>query len=154
VFTLMTRRAFEIHGRAHTLSFSRAGKTLFTATVSTSNIGLLDGRTVSHEQTQVANAATTTPLTTALWHRRLAHINLDDILDLQRTRAATGVSIVGKRDKTLCEPCLAGKMHRHAIPRGPARRATQVFAVIHSDVKGPLPRSVQGFRYWVVFVDD
>ncbi|KAE9403275.1 hypothetical protein BT96DRAFT_759692, partial [Gymnopus androsaceus JB14] len=54
-----------------------------------------------------------------------------------------------------CEPCLAGKQHRHNIPRGPSLRKTRVIALIHTDLKGPMPiTSKEGYRYWITFICD
>lgn len=39
----------------------------------------------------------------------------------------------------ICEPCIAGK---------------QRLALIHSDLKGPLPPTRNGYRYWITFIDD
>ena len=53
----------------------------------------------------------------------------------------------------ICEPCLSGK---YDIPHGPStRQPRRLLSLVHSDVKGPLPvRSIEGFRYWVTFIDD
>ena len=44
----------------------------------------------------------------------------------------------------------------HDIPRGPStHQPRRLLSLVHSDVKGPLPvRSIEGFRYWVTFIDD
>jgi len=55
-----------------------------------------------------------------LWHRRLAHLNVDDV---QST----------KRD-TVCEPCYQGKQSREPIPKETDTRATEVLYRIHSDL--------------------
>ncbi|KAL0960995.1 hypothetical protein HGRIS_014931 [Hohenbuehelia grisea] len=69
--------------------------------------------------------------------------------------------VVGMKLKTpattnsMFEPCILGKHHRHAIPRGPAERKSQTLALIHMDLKGPLPvADAQGHRYWQTFICD
>ncbi|KZT15081.1 hypothetical protein NEOLEDRAFT_1082054, partial [Neolentinus lepideus HHB14362 ss-1] len=44
----------------------------------------------------------------------------------------------------ICEPCIAGKQHRHDVPQ-------------HATIKlegCPLPvASIEGYRYWITFID-
>ena len=151
VYPTMTEHAYEFRGRGRQVIFSKNGKTLFTTTVNAQNVGYLDGRTVCHS---TALSATTAPRTLELWHRRLAHVNFKAIIKMQRNAAAKGLSFSDKKALGVCEPCVGGKLHRHTVPKGPARRETEVLACVHADLKGPLPNGVRGYRYWVVFIDD
>ena len=55
----------------------------------------------------------------------------------------------------ICEPCLAGKLHRGPIPKTATHRASRPLELVHSDVHGPLPVATrQGWRYWVSFICD
>ena len=54
----------------------------------------------------------------------------------------------------VCEPCLAGKMHANPFPSSSSRAASPGL-LVHSDLHGPLSKQThQGYRYWVLFVDD
>ncbi len=39
----------------------------------------------------------------------------------------------------ICEPCLAGKLHRGPIPKVAQHRSSSLLGLIHSDLHGPLP---------------
>ena len=151
VYHTMTKHAYEFRGKGRQVIFIKNDKTLFTATVNNQNVGYLDGCTICHD---TAFSATTAPKTLELWHRRLAHVNYEAIMKMQRNAATKGLSFSEKKVPSVCEPCVGGKLHRHAVPRGPARREVEVLACIHADLKGPLPNGVQGYRYWVVFIDN
>ena len=53
----------------------------------------------------------------------------------------------------ICESCLAGKMHSAPFP-STGHRASQPLELVHSDLHGPMARSPEGYRYWMLFVDD
>jgi len=142
----------EVHGKARKVYFKRDGRLLMTASVGKNNIGYLDGHTTRHENTLAYNA-TVTPTDLALWHRRLAHVNHDAVLDMQRSGAAKGIRITGSKKPHLCEPCIAGKLHRHNVPKGPKLKALERLDLVHADLK-MLPTSIRGYKYWVVFIDD
>ena len=106
--------------------------------------------------TEFAGAVSTCPLDESLWHRRFAHLNVRDVHKLVQGDLVTGVTVKSKASMDpICEPCLAGKQHRVAVPKVALHRATQPLALVHSDVHGPLPvRSRLGYRYWITFIDD
>ena len=68
----------------------------------------------------------------------------------------SGISVKAKSDMDpICEPCLAGKQHRIAVPRSATHRSSALLQLVHSDVHGPLPvRSRHHARYWITFIDD
>ena len=55
---------------SHTMAFRQGGKTLFTASIDSSNSATLDGSTVA------ALAVSTLPADLSLWHRHFTHHNL------------------------------------------------------------------------------
>ena len=52
---------------------------------------------------------------TALWHRKLAHVNLKQVYQL--VNQSTGIDIHSKEEMSFCEACVKGKMHR--LPHHP-----------------------------------
>lgn len=55
----------------------------------------------------------------------------------------------------ICEPCLAGKQHHHAVPKLSRSQASRPLELVHMDVKGPLlVATPEGYHYWIVFVCD
>ena len=90
----------------------------------------------------------------SLWHRRLAHVNMQD---LGRVHAHTdGVPKISASSckNDVCRACRLGKAHKLPF-KGHFVRATRPGEIVHSDIVGPLPVSYpQRHRYLVTFLDD
>jgi GAG-pre-integrase domain/Integrase core domain len=101
------------------------------------------------------NAASTLPLDLTLWHRRCSHVNFDDLRSMHSKGMVIGMDIHSKAPPDpICEPCILGKQHRNNIPKTATRR-TSLLALVHTDLKGPLPvQTPEGYRYWEPFIDD
>lgn len=69
---------------------------------------------------------------------------------------ATGVEVKSKSSMDpICESCLAGKQYRVAVLKVTLYHAQVPFALVHSDVHGPLlVHSRHHHRYWITFIDD
>ena len=136
------------------MDFTHPNGTDFTATVSNNNVGYLDGL-VMVPAPQAAQFASTCPLDLTLWHRRCSHLNFADLKHMHTHNLVKGMVI--KSDSPpdpICEPCILGKQKRHNIPKTATRR-TRLLALIHTDLKGPLPvQTPEGYRYWQCFIDD
>lgn len=154
VLYLTRNKLYNVHIDSVRLSFKRENHLLFTATINNNNAAFLNGTV--QPMTQFAGLVSTCPLDESLWHRRFAHLNPTDVQRLVKGDLATGVVIKSKaRMDPICEPCLAGKQHRVAVPRIALHRATELLALVHSDVHGPLPvRSHSHYRYWITFIND
>jgi transposase InsO family protein len=154
VLFLTKRRGFEVHIDADLMNFIKDGKKLFVAKINDHNTAYLSGTTQSFAP-QSVNMASTLPMDYSLWHRRFAHLNLDDVKLLIGKEWVTGVTLDSKQmPDPVCEPCLAGKMHANPFPTT-GHRATQPLELVHSDVHGPTPvQSHSGYRYWATFLDD
>ena len=84
-----------------------------------------------------------------VWHRRLGHAN-DEVL--QQLSSLKSI-IINKAVKTMCEACHLGKSTRLPFMLS-TFTASKPLERIHCDLWGPSPiSSVQGFRYYVVFID-
>ena len=85
-----------------------------------------------------------------IWHKRLGHLNHDDIKLL--TTMSSGIEI-GPRthNQKTCIPCLHGAQHKH-ISRVPRLPADKKLEIVHIDIKGPCGSDVHGFKYWVNFL--
>uniref|UniRef100_A0A0A9XG27 Retrovirus-related Pol polyprotein from transposon TNT 1-94 n=2 Tax=Lygus hesperus TaxID=30085 RepID=A0A0A9XG27_LYGHE len=79
-----------------------------------------------------------------LWHRRLGHINKEDLKKMNLPVS-----------KDVCGPCMEGKSKRQPFPRLTEPKSTRVGEYLHTDVGGPVkvPTS-DGHRYWQTVVDD
>lgn len=89
---------------------------------------------------------------TELWHRRLGHLNTQDLKSLEK--AGTGVRLTAKTVDN-CDACAMGKQHRTPFTNSTPTRADSLLALVHSDVCGPMQiSSCSGMRYFVTFTDD
>jgi hypothetical protein len=118
------------------------------------NAAHLDGRVVP--MSEFAGIVSTCPLDESLWHRRFCHLNRGDVRKLMQGTLATGIVVNSKESMDpICEPCIAGKQHRVAVPKVAQHRSSKPLELVHSDVHGPLPvRSRHHSRYWITFIDD
>ena len=90
-----------------------------------------------------------------LWHRRLVHLNEDDVLRLYQKGMVEGMEITHQTAErnAVCEPCYQGKQPREPIPKETNTRTTEVLYRIHSDLC-EIGESCEGYRYYVTFIDD
>jgi transposase InsO family protein len=83
-----------------------------------------------------------------LWHRRLGHVNEQDL------RKLPGFDF-GNKVLNPCVDCIKGKSHRLPFPVGESERAVDRLGLVHMDICGPMSvRSYGGARYMLVIVDD
>ena len=157
VLYLTRNKGFHVSIFKNCMQFRQKGTLLFTATVNERNAAFLDGRVIPSTETELAQAASTLQMDHALWHRRFGHLNHASVQDVIRLGLVTGLDIQnsGTAPDPICEPCLAGKLHRGPIPSVASHRATRLLELVHSDLHGPLPvTSRHGYRYWIMFIDD
>ena len=87
-----------------------------------------------------------------LWHQRLGHLSIGQIRALKDL--AIGVDF-SETKLDFCRGCAEGKMCRIPFPKASSRRASEVLALIHSDLAGPVsPNGTDNAKYLCVFVDD
>ncbi|CAA7049703.1 unnamed protein product [Microthlaspi erraticum] len=86
-----------------------------------------------------------------VWHRRLGHANFQILQLLQGSKA---ISVNKSMTVSVCEHCQMGKSTQ--LPFSSSEPSVlEPHARIHCDLWGPSPVvSVQGFKYYVVFVDN
>lgn len=91
-----------------------------------------------------------------LWHCRLGHLNIKDLLECVRKGIVRGVQLgpVDTNFKLECEICAKGKMTRKPFPKK-SEKDTEVLEIIHTDVCGPMRvESLSKAKYYVEFIDD
>lgn len=118
--------------------------------------GLIDRGVYKLKYSSQASAlATTVSNEMELWHKRLAHLGVRNLIFL-RDKLATGVSFPNFTNGNLdCVGCLMGKQTRQPFSRTNATRAKQLLELVHSDICGPMSaRSMGGYRYFITFIDD
>lgn len=89
----------------------------------------------------------TTPDPLYLWHTRLGHAHYEIVSKI------TGIPIKPGHKFSPCYPCLAGKQTRNRSTE-PQKRATEMLEFVHMDLGGYYVPSPNGFRYFLVIVDD
>lgn len=98
------------------------------------------------------NVLSEVPDSSELWHRRLGHLNSQDLKALEK--AGTGVKLTTKPVEN-CDACAKGKMFRKPFNHSNPTRAESPLGLIHSDVCGPMQvSSTSGMRYFITFTDD
>jgi hypothetical protein len=74
------------------------------------------------------------------WHRRLGHLNTDDVLHMVHKGIVKSMEITGgSTPSTVCEPCVKGKQTCTKIRKETETRADTVLGRVFSDVCGKLP---------------
>lgn len=71
------------------------------------------------------------------WHRRLGHVNVQDLIRGERSEALRGLDLGKCKAELTCEICLRGKMTRTPFPKE-SERETELLEIIHSDLCGPI----------------
>ena len=52
-----------------------------------------------------------------LWHKRLCHLNFDNLLKIRKHRRVKGIPSLKKPDVGLCKNCQIGKMGKTSFKR-------------------------------------
>lgn len=89
------------------------------------------------------------------WHRRLGHINTNDLNKL-KNGAAEGVLFDDKSEdsKSSCIVCCEGKQTRLPFPRS-TTKSEHALELVHTDLCGPMENlSLGKAKYYLLFVDD
>ncbi|KIY68249.1 hypothetical protein CYLTODRAFT_443449 [Cylindrobasidium torrendii FP15055 ss-10] len=164
-FFLVRKRGFEMHAVGPSLAFVQPSTgARITAAIDSTNTGYLRGHTLNGPSLrkaalETANYATqisTCDMDINLWHRRCGHINTEQVRKMIQNGLVDGVKLTSaSKPDPVCEPCIAGKQHRHNVPRNPHTPSERLLSIVHSDLKGPIPTATQeGYRYWITFIDD
>src|SRR6266487_1744312 len=92
-----------------------------------------------------------------IWHRRLGHLNIDDVKDIQRVTLGVGFhkpTEAKQEPEPVCQACTQGKQVKKRISRKRRPQSKKPFDLIHSDICGPFPISKDKCRYFITFTDD
>ena len=152
LLSLTHHKGITINISSHSMVFRQRRKTLFTASIDSSNSATLNGFTVASE---AACAVSTLPADLSLWHCRFTHHNYADVKKMVEHKLVTGLVLDSdNKPDPICEPYIAGKMFANPFPPS-ANYNRSPLALVHSDLHGPLPVAThQGYKYWITFIDD
>lgn len=88
-----------------------------------------------------------------LWHLRLGHINQKRLRQIQTI--SKGIEPFDEKQITICQSCIEGKEHKVKFSKQGARRATEIFELIHLDICGPMQVPTDtSYLYFITFIDD
>lgn len=89
-------------------------------------------------------------MSVAVWHSRLGHPSISILKFLV---ARNNLPIHGHMTSSLCHSCLLGKSHK--LPFQLSSSISKLpLNLIHLDVWTSPSYSIDGFKYYVVFIDD
>eukprot|EP00253_Pinus_taeda_P024154 PITA_24154 len=87
----------------------------------------LDAKSIP-KQAMVAGESTTEEL----WHQRFGHLNLQDLMLLQKRGMVEGLPIF-RNIQLNCDGSALGKMHREQFPVHDRKRQTEILELVHTD---------------------
>lgn len=99
-------------------------------------------------------ATTKVELDTIKWHLRLGHLNSRYLNKMQSQKLILGLPAL-QATIPLCVACTFGKQHKQPYPTKSHTRATQVLALVHTDLCGPMQTpSISKALYFLIFLDN
>ena len=89
-----------------------------------------------------------------LWHKSYGHLNLKDLISLQRKEMVQGLPIF-KDEQITCDGCALGKQHINEFPIRTNVKERSILELVYSNVCGPMKtQSLGGASYFLIFDDD
>ena len=86
-------------------------------------------------------------------HERMGHLGVDALLRMVNEDFVKGLNLSSK-DMDFCELCVQSKAHQLPFPKHSEAKSQHKLELVHSDVIGPMPESIGGAKYAVLFIDD
>ena len=72
-----------------------------------------------------------------LWHRRLCHVNFDNLVKVRKHKRVRGIPSLKKPDVGLCKNCQIGKMGKTSF-KSKNYQSEEVLEIVHIDLCGPI----------------
>lgn len=89
-----------------------------------------------------------------LWHKRLCHINFDNIVKISNVKAVRDLPSIARLADTICRECVVGKHVRSSF-KSKKNSTENKLDLVHTYLCGPTQtRSYYGERYFILFVYD
>ena len=92
----------------------------------------------------------------ALWHRRLGHLNIPSVQNLENLVMGMDLNKEALNPPhPVCKDCVEGKQHRIPFLKKGSTRSSEILGLVHTDVCGLMKTtSMGGARYFVTFIND
>jgi transposase InsO family protein len=89
-----------------------------------------------------------------LWHRRLGHINFDNLVKISKLGVVRNLPKIIKPSNSICKHRQLGKQTRTSF-KTKEHSSSKPLELVHTDLCGPMrTKSLQGYFYFMLFVDD
>ncbi|GJX17130.1 retrovirus-related pol polyprotein from transposon TNT 1-94 [Tanacetum coccineum] len=107
------------------------------------------------EESNACFFAKASPSVNWLWHKRLSHLNFENINKLTKQNLVAGLpSLTFSKDKN-CSACEKGKHHRASFKTKWSFSINKCLHLLHMDLFGPVkPRTISHNKYTLVIVDE
>jgi transposase InsO family protein len=90
-----------------------------------------------------------------LWHRRLAHVGMNNLHKLLKEKYILGLTNVHFDKDKICSACQAGKQVGTHHPHNNIMTTERPLELLHMDLFGPIAYiSIGGSKYYLVIMDD
>ena len=89
-----------------------------------------------------------------LWHKRLCHVNFDNLVKISKNRRVRGIPSLRKPNMGLCKNCQIGKMGKTSFKRK-NYHSKEVLELVHTELCGTIGiESYSGDKFFIIFFDD
>ena len=89
-----------------------------------------------------------------LWHRRLCHVNFDNLVKIRKFNKVRGIPNIKKPQVGLCKNFQIGKMGKTSF-KSKNYRSKEVLQIVHTDLCGPIRNeSYIEEKFFILFFDD
>jgi hypothetical protein len=89
-----------------------------------------------------------------LWHRKMGHINFENIVKLRNTQAVRDIPRISKPVDIICKPCQYGKQMGVSL-KTKEYSTSNPLELVHRDLYDPLrTQTLKGEIYSMLFIDD
>jgi hypothetical protein len=89
-----------------------------------------------------------------LWHKRLCHLNFDNLVSISKMKRVGGLPKLKKPDNVICKQCQLGKMTKSSF-KSKTHNSKDILELVHTDLCGPIDvQSYKHDKYIILFVDD
>jgi transposase InsO family protein len=115
--------------------------------------GYQEGNLFWIDASNTAVHAIAAPTSLSLWHERMGHMSRNALKRYSDSVKGITLDPSHDEDASPCPGCALGKQTRSSFP-GSNKRSDRRLRIIHSDLAGPMQRSIQGSLYMATFIDD
>ena len=89
-----------------------------------------------------------------VWHKRLCHVNFDNLVSISNMSRVRGFSKLKKPDNIICKQCQLSKMKKSSF-KSKTHTSKGILEIVHIDLCGPIDvQSYKGDKYIMLFIDD